>query len=110
MTPRLVHYHNTLVKKIGILYRMSKCSDAKVLTLERLYNDIVKLYQTVTPDIALNQWLDGKISIDTDSLEIAGSKSYAESRLEASIEMINHFGLEKFNRVMNIPVQSACRC
>lgn len=79
MQSKFDHIHNTIVKKIDVFYKLSGDRNSKIATVNRLYEDLVKLYMQSTPDFLLNEWLDDdKYALHIEDLEYVSTREHAE--------------------------------
>ena len=70
--------------KLEIYHTMMKDKNAKVATLDRLYEDMVKLFIDTQFTCLMNSWLDGNIPDDelpSDLFEME-TREYAELQIE----------------------------
>lgn len=88
MTSKLKHHYNILKKKLNVYYELSKNPKTKILTLDKLYEDICKLYMNTAQDMILNLYLNNIISLPEDFFNM-NTREWAEIQIEVMMEKLS---------------------
>lgn len=82
----------TLNEKIGVVIdnchaidKMRNDRSTEIVKLDNLYEETVKVIIDITPDVTLNQWMDGKIDDREVMIGLNADRHYAETFIEEAI-------------------------